>query len=169
MNNENYIVINGKKTELTDEQLKQLGIKIETKRNNPFDIRANYYFINYSDNIVTANRDDDFISDVELLYKNSNYFNDKTFAKQVMLHQQLYRKLLEYSYNNNAEVSKEDWHKSIRKYCVCYDYIDDYFSVDTACRVKDMNTVYFKNSDIANQAIKDVIEPFMRLNPEFVW
>ena len=33
---ENYIVINGKKAELTDEQLKQLGIESEKKRNNPF-------------------------------------------------------------------------------------------------------------------------------------
>ena len=28
MNNENYIVINGKKAELTEEQLKQLGIEV---------------------------------------------------------------------------------------------------------------------------------------------
>ena len=35
MNNENYIVINGKKVELTEEQLKQLGVKVEKKRNNP--------------------------------------------------------------------------------------------------------------------------------------
>ena len=35
--NENYIVINGKKTELTEEQLKQLGIEPEKKRKNPFD------------------------------------------------------------------------------------------------------------------------------------
>lgn len=38
---ENYIVINGKKAELTEEQLKQLGIKTEKeskkKRTNPFD------------------------------------------------------------------------------------------------------------------------------------
>ena len=27
MNNENYVVINGKKAELTEEQLKQLGIE----------------------------------------------------------------------------------------------------------------------------------------------
>lgn len=30
--NENYIVINGKKSELTEEQLKALRIKVETKR-----------------------------------------------------------------------------------------------------------------------------------------
>lgn len=34
--NENYIVINGKKAELTEEQLKALGIEPEKKRKNPF-------------------------------------------------------------------------------------------------------------------------------------
>lgn len=33
---ENYIVINGKKAELTEDQLKALNIEIEKKRNNPF-------------------------------------------------------------------------------------------------------------------------------------
>lgn len=35
--NENYIVINGKKIELTEEQLKQLGIEPEKKRKNPLE------------------------------------------------------------------------------------------------------------------------------------
>ena len=32
---ENYIVINGRRTELTEEQLKQLGIEPEKKEKNP--------------------------------------------------------------------------------------------------------------------------------------
>ena len=32
MNKENYIVINGKKAELTDEQLKQLGIEVNKSK-----------------------------------------------------------------------------------------------------------------------------------------
>ena len=35
--NENHIVINGKKSELAEEQLKTLGIEAETKRKNPFE------------------------------------------------------------------------------------------------------------------------------------
>ena len=45
---DNYIVINGKKAELTEEQLEKLGIKIEKKRNNPFSSKLKYeekYFI----------------------------------------------------------------------------------------------------------------------------
>lgn len=45
--NENYIVINGKKIELTEEQLKQLGIEV---RKNPFNRAhsAESYFISTS-------------------------------------------------------------------------------------------------------------------------
>ena len=45
---DNYIVINGKKAELTEEQLKALGIEIKKKRNNPFNSELKYedeYFI----------------------------------------------------------------------------------------------------------------------------
>lgn len=44
--NENYIVINGKKIELTEEQLKALGIK---QRKNPFEIverGEDYFYVN---------------------------------------------------------------------------------------------------------------------------
>lgn len=34
---DNYAVINGQHVELTDEQLKMLGVEIEKKRNNPFE------------------------------------------------------------------------------------------------------------------------------------
>lgn len=43
---ENYIVINGKKMDLTEEQLKQLGIEV---RKNPFERSAKggrYFYIN---------------------------------------------------------------------------------------------------------------------------
>lgn len=33
---ENYIVINGKKAELTEKQLKQLGINVEVNKETPF-------------------------------------------------------------------------------------------------------------------------------------
>lgn len=58
MNNmDNYIVVNGKKAELTDEQLKALGIEVKKKRNNPFgEIENNtyYFYIGANDTIVST-------------------------------------------------------------------------------------------------------------------
>lgn len=46
---ENYIVINGKKAELTEEQIEKLGIKLEKKYEEMFELlcdREPYFFIN---------------------------------------------------------------------------------------------------------------------------
>lgn len=115
MDNENYIVINGNKAELTEEQLKQLGIEIKPN------------------------------------FDNANYFNDKYFANQVMLHQQLYIKLLKYAYHNNAE-----YVSSSRK-----------LNVEVPYHHLWLNTIYFTNRDVTENAIKDIVKPFMKEHPEF--
>lgn len=102
--NENYIVINGKKIELTEEQLKQLGIEPEKKRKNPFErvekddkysyIHVNGDVLNHIEVHDNADRE---------LYNVINYFNDEQFAKQVSLHQLLYRKLLKFAWDNEAK------------------------------------------------------------------
>lgn len=73
---DNYAVINGKRIKLTDEQVKSLGLE----RKNPFervnrDVDDKYYYIRVSGDVsdhcdVNDNAD-------KLLYKVSNYFNDK--------------------------------------------------------------------------------------------
>lgn len=165
---ENYIVINGKKAELTEEQLKQLGIEI---KENPFDrTKKNelYYFIDMVDRITKAPEWDDKIDSI--CYDNANYFNNKDFANQVMLHQQLYRKLLKYAYDNDAEVTKEDWQTdSTKKYAVKYVHFDGTFRIYSAYQIKDLGVVYFKDEDTAINSLEDVIHPFMKKHPEFVW
>lgn len=164
---ENYIVINGKKAELTEEQLKKLGINVEKKKETPFTKKVNepYFYISISNNILCENDDDTNIE--TLLYDNVNYFNDKNFAKQVALHQLLYRKLLKYAYENDA--NNCDWRDTKeRKYYICFDYEKRHFSVFASFFCKDCN-VYFNNPEIAKQAITDVILPFMRDHSEFVW
>lgn len=180
MSNENYIVINGKKSELTEEQLKQIGIAVRSnyyERNNPFAESCNgdYYYIE-NDDVVRINCSygktrvlDTWVLDA-LHHSNVNYFNDKDFANQVMLHQQLYRKLLKYAYDNNTEVTEKDWEDDItEKYYICYSYCNKRFISGLTWQTKNACTVYFKNEAIAKQAIKDVIEPFMKEYPEFIW
>ena len=53
--NENYIVINGKRAELTEEQMKALGIETEEKRKNPFERVGNdnkYYYTIVSNDLL---------------------------------------------------------------------------------------------------------------------
>ena len=165
---ENYIVINGKKVELTPEQLRQLGISVKVKKETPFSRHADevYWFINAM-NVVTEHHDrnDDIDNAV---YENINYFNDYDFAQQVALHQLLYRKLLKYAYENNAIVT--DWTDlDSKKYFIMKSMEMDALDIAWHYAVKHGCVVYFTTKKVAERAIQDVVKPFMKEHPEFVW
>lgn len=166
----NYIVINGKKAELTKEQLKQLGIETEKERNNPFndteEYGTEYYYIDtfgiektfFDDRKV----DRDFICSV-------NCFNDKDFANQVYLHELLNRKLLKYAYDHEAEDC--EWGADDKShFFIFFNYVLNKFDVNRHTMCKAGNCVYFSSEQVAKQAIEDVVKPFVKEEyPEFVW
>ena len=166
--NENYIVINGKKIELTEEQLKQLGIESEKKRKNPFERVAEgktYYHITRTGKIDNFCECGDSVDDA--LKRASNYFNDESFASQVALHQLLYRKLLEFAYKNDGEDVKE-WDGSNERWTIRYGSNLNKFFAYSQERYKAPD-VYFSSEKVAERAIEEVVEPFMKEHPEFVW
>lgn len=162
-------MINGKKIELTEEQLKQLCIEVDEKRNSPFDRVSrseSYYFIHSSDNVNYAIED---CPEVDHHYfDNANYFNDIDFANQVMLHQQLYRKLLKYAYDSNAEDCEWDKDGANPHYFIYFDNTKGHFIVGEQHYCHSQN-IYFSSEKIAKQAIEYVVKPFMKEHPEFVW
>lgn len=166
---ENYIVINGKRTELTEEQLKALGIEVETKRKNPFEKVTTgdmYYFIRDFGDVDEYEQADDYEDDT--LLKACNYFNDEQFANQVALHQLLYRKLLKFAYDNGYEDTAE-WYSHNRHYHIIYSFNEKDFDFDGNDAFKRQGTVYFSSTEGALQAISEVVIPFMKEHPDFVW
>lgn len=161
---DNYAVINGRRIKLTDEQVKTLGIE----RKNPFDRvdgdDRHYYAIVGSDVLRRVDIND---RTDRGLYNAINYFNDKTFAEQVALHQLLYRKLLKFAYDNECEDAAE-WDGLNDHWCIYYDrntykyYVAGYAS-------HKFDVVWFSSEEGAEHAIKEVVEPFMKAHPEFVW
>ena len=164
--NENYIVINGKRQELTKEQLKALGIEV---RKNPFERVAKSEMYCYIDsfNEVHCVADDADNSD-EMSFECSNYFNDETFAKQTALHHLLYRKLLKFAYDNECEDSQIWGGNGLEHWYIRYDFIERTFCATWHSTSKN-NDVYFSTKEGAERAIKEVVEPFMKEHPEFVW
>ena len=166
--NENHIVINGKKSELAEEQLKTLGIEVETKRKNPFEEVnrfEDYYFVEKNNEVHAYMKTDSSVDDQ--MYTSANYFNDKAFAEQIALHQLLYRKLLKFAYDNGFEdAAKWDGvnpHWAIR-------YNDNLNKFDSYCQNSyKARDVYFSSEEGADRAIHEVVEPFMKEHPEFVW
>lgn len=162
---ENYIVINGKKMDLTDEQLKQLGIEA---RKNPFERvekGKEYYCIKEIGEIYKYYDIGDLFDNS--VYAESNYFNDKYFANQVALHQLLYRKLLKYAYDNKCE--DEEWNGNNMHAYIIYSFMNKDYDIRWTCDDKKQGTVYFESTTWATAALNEVVMPFVKEHPDFVW
>ena len=170
---DNYAVINGRRVELTDEQVNMLGVEVEKKRRNPFERVDNdneYYYIKNDGKVSNYCEVRDSVDNE--LYDNINYFNDEQFANQVALHQLLYRKLLKFAYDNGCEDTAEwngyNYHFYIR--CEYDDGVDkSVWEVAATVMNRSVNEVYFSKESVARRAIHEVVEPFMKEHPEFVW
>lgn len=161
---DNYAVIDGKRIELTDEQVKTLDIK----RKNPFErvTKGNaYYKINGYGNVDVYREAGD--STDQDLYDVVNYFTDESVAQQVSLHQSLYRKLLKFAYDNECE-DNQTWNSVNCHYYIGYNINEDRFYADVTLAFKH-NDVWFCSRYSATRAIDEVIKPFMKEHPEFVW
>lgn len=154
---ENYIVINGKKTELTDEQLRQLGITPTLPMKNPFERSKHYYITKGS--CVSGPFTDRAGETEKDLYDACNYFNDFDFTKQVYLTQLLYRRLLKFTYENNC-VDTEPY--GYDKYH-CFIALDESGEpvVWSTHTIKPSPFPTFSTEEMAQKAIDEVVKPFM--------
>lgn len=155
---DNYAVINGKRIELTDEQVRTFKFEI---RANPFSKETTTY-------VFTIVEPDgvDTIQNSSELYDAALSFNDKQFAEQVALHQLLYRKLLKFAYDNGFEDTV--WNNQNEHWYIFYNYEDGCFD----CQYNDgfkSQSVYFSSAGAASRAICEVVMPFVKEHPEFVW
>ena len=163
--NDNYAVINGKKIELTEKQIKALGFEV---RKNPFlkvAVDNMYYFISHFGDIDRYRQAKDLEDD--MLFNNINYFNDEYFANQVALHQLLYRKLLKYAYDNEFE--DEEWNGTNMHAYIIYNFTRKDYDIRWTRNEKEPGTVYFKTPTRATAALNEVVMPFVKEHPEFVW
>ena len=162
------LTIDGKEVRLTEEQLRLLGIDPEKKRKNPFDRVAEdevYFQIGIDGDVFSlyeygTTSDEDSVLCV-------NYFNDEAFAKQVALHQLLYRKLLKYAYDNEFE--DEEWNGTNMHAYIIYNFTRKDYDIRWTRNEKEPGTVYFKTPTRATAALNEVVMPFVKEHPDFVW
>lgn len=152
---ENYICINGKKAELTEEQMKALGI--ELSNDNPFDkaeMREIYYYISPVGKVTYAHDTeapfDKYCFDV------ANYCTDKAIMEQQAMHENLSRLLWRFSEQNGGSGVFSIANKGNGNF---WPMRENYRYLEPT----------FKTFDIAKHAIKEIIEPFMAKHPDFVW
>ena len=134
----------------------------EKLNKNPFDRVNNnelYYMLGSGDIVTEIIEENEAFDDKQ--YGCSNYFNDKKFAEQVMLHQLLYRKLLKFKFERDNPITRDRYF---------------YISKDKSLRVeisdfknKNCNCVYFNSLATANLAIEDIVKPFLKEHSDFIW
>lgn len=160
---DNYICINGEKTELTEEQLKKLGI--ELPKASPF-TRAKKgakYFSIVQDGIVDwcYENMDEFD---KKCFNIANYCTDESLMERRALYETLNRRLWRYSMEHDGD--KIDWNRNEEKYYIYYHTGNKQWTVGSICHSWDFD-VFFYSLEIAKKAIKEVVIPLIEENPEF--
>lgn len=162
---DNYIMLNGKKIPLTDEQVKL--IRTDMPEKSPFDrakFRDPYYTI-YSD--YSSNR----IPETETQlddgrFNAGNYCTDRDIMKQHALHMLLNNLLWRYSMTHGWD--EIDWNdQNANKYTIVYDKVTNRFALDYNYASKQIGVIYFYNQKSAMAAIEEVVNPFIAAHPDF--
>ena len=155
---ESYIIINGKKAELTEEQLEKLGIKIEKDIFNPKECEG-FYFIN---SIGAIEFDNSYVDTCDIKKKNvANCCTDRDIMQQRAWHEILDRLLWRFSIENNSDQTNT-------KYYIQYNPDNSSYFSGYVGEIKPMEP-HFASREVAEKAIKEVVKPFMKEHPKFVW
>lgn len=163
---ENYIMLNGKRVDLTDEQLEKLGLKVKQDCFERRSVKEKYFFID-TFGTVSYDYNDSPVGTDRTRHKVANYCTDEKLMQKRALHETLSRLLWRFSMQNDGD--KIDWSdSSTSKYRIAYDH-----TLNKICNILNYdiqtNCVYFYSAEIANRAIDEIILPFMKEHPEFVW
>ena len=166
---DNYICIDGVKVLLNDSQISELRAileKKETKKSPLFERQSygdEYYFIN---SIGEVGSSCDFTYDYDSIrHDNANYCTDEELLKQRALEEILARRLWRYSMEHGGD--KIYWSDGQCKYVIYYDAEDGLFYTTSNTIWQTINTTYFVDRETALNAIKEVVEPFMKEYPDF--
>lgn len=166
---DNYIMFEGKKIPLTDEQIKILkGTETPKEvKKNPFErqLHHRYYYITTIGK-VDEGRDKDWTCD-DNVFSVANYCTDKKLTGQRALHETLNRLLWRFSMENGE--GENLWDGDHLHYFIYYNSAEEYFDVSNYCIYRTEGTTYFPSDKLARRAINEIVRPFMKEHPDFVW
>lgn len=166
---DNYICIDGVKVLLNESQISELRAILEkkkTKKNSPFERQKygdGYYCITSNGEVRDACESGDSFDSVH--YDNANYCTDEELLDQRALEEILARRLWRYSMEHDGD--KIYWSDGQCKYIIYYDAEDGLFYTTSNTICQTINTTYFVDRETALNAIKEVVEPFMKEYPGF--
>ena len=164
----------GVKIPITDEQMKELAhgdtISLSIKKHDVLKrIVDNSYYAISSYGEVLSTFDDGNKRD-DLHYVVGNYCRDEQLLQQRALHETLNRLLWRFSMENGEDKNPWDgnnWHYGIYSVYPTDDKLE--LCTHSTKHAKSQGTIYFPSTEIARQAISEIIMPFIKEHPDFVW
>ncbi len=139
----------------------------EPEKKNPFkrvECGVPYYYITsygISKNFI---EDQDDIDDRH--FSIANYCTDKFLMEQRALHETLNRLLWRYSEEHGGD---SEWNGTNHHWFIYKNERDGLIEVCLNDAANTFGTPYFHSKGDAMGAIRDIVDPFMREHPEFVW
>lgn len=165
--NENYIMLNGKRVDLTDEQLEKLGLKVNKDCFNRSSVKEEYFFIDTFGK-VSYDYNDSPVGTDRVRHKVANYCTNKSIMKQRALHETLDRLLWRFSVQNGGD--KIDWsNHNTDKCCLYFSHKEKTIVIENNNYLQNIGCTYFNTREVAERAINEIVIPFIKEHPEFVW
>ena len=165
---ENYLMLNGKRIDLTDEQVEAIFPKneeVEAVKKSPLErveFGKEYFYIDDCGEVSNSfeyNLDGD-----RGAFECANYCTDKAMMEQRALHETLNRLLWRYSEEHGGD---SEWDGHTPHYSVYFE--SNLLQVCSTFYHNANGVVYFKDEETAVKAIIEVVSPFIEQHPEFVW
>lgn len=159
-NNENYLMLNGRKVELTEEQIRKLGLKENQSIFDKVERGKGYYFINDNGEIVNRTMGHLPYQD-DRKYFIANYCADKKImtkrAKEEVLNRLLWRFSMENGWDDKL------WKDYCHKYYIITSGKTKNHCIGRTSGLgleKKTQTIYFVSRDLAQRAIDEIVIPF---------
>ena len=148
---ENYIVINGKRAELTEEQLQQLGIKVSNNKRWRGNLDEKYYRVDTFNQVSSL---EDINSDYDIwLYDSHNYFKTREDAKKYARVLETEMLLRKYADKHNEDMP---WDGRCGHYFFYYNVGSNVICTDCYTCSKEAREIYFSSKEIARAAIEEI-------------
>lgn len=162
---------------LTEDVLNKMGISsitttastVHTK--SPFDRvekDETYYLIDTDGKVYDSIEAHDEID--EAIYNAGNYCTDEKLLSQRAMHETLNRLLWRYSEENGGD---NDWNMDEyplnKHWYIYFSQPNNEFFCTYNDAHKNAGIVYFSTKEIANNAIQDIVLPFIEKHPDFEW
>lgn len=173
---DNYLILDGKKYELSPELANALRscVEPEPEKKSPFERKEDeiYFFITEHGE-VNFSVEGCYASN-SAHYDVANYCTDKALMEQRAMHETLNRLLWRYSEEHGGD--EQTWASDGRwtpyyHYFIMMEFVSGKGIVST--NVNDSNkvqgVVYFKDKATAKAAIEEIVKPFLAAHPDFVW